>query len=66
MGDPFERFGPRSNADELSAGLGLAFVKRVVDAHHGQIAVQENPGGGTIFAIRLPLSQKDQAGRFPA
>jgi CHASE2 domain-containing sensor protein/signal transduction histidine kinase len=66
MGDPFERFGPRSDVDELSAGLGLAFVKRVVDAHHGQIAVQENPGGGTIFAIRLPLSQKDQAGRFPA
>jgi signal transduction histidine kinase/CHASE2 domain-containing sensor protein len=66
MDDPFARFGSRTTADEPSAGLGLAFVKRVVDAHHGQIAVTPNPDGGTIFVIRLPLSQIDQAERFPA
>lgn len=63
MAGPFARFGSRSNADGPSAGLGLAFVKHVVDAHHGQIAVQENPDGGTVFEIRLPLNQSDQAGR---
>lgn len=66
MDDPFARFGPRTNADEPSAGLGLAFVKRVVDAHHGQIEVRPNPDSGTIFVIRLPLSQTDQAERGTA
>jgi signal transduction histidine kinase len=64
--DPFARFGPRANAGEPSAGLGLAFVKRVVDAHHGQIAVNPNPDGGTIFVITLPISQKDQVKRLSA
>lgn len=62
MRDPFTRFGPRANSDGLSAGLGLTFVKRVVDAHHGQIEARPNPGGGTLFDIRLPLSQSDEAG----
>lgn len=66
MEDPFVRFGPRSNADEPSAGLGLAFVKRVVDAHHGQIEVMPNPDGGALFVIRLPLSQADRPQPFPA
>lgn len=55
--DPFTRFGPQSSSDAPSAGLGLAFVKRVVDAHHGQIEAKPNPAGGTIFEITLPLSQ---------
>ena len=59
--DPFTRFGSRSNADGPSAGLGLAFVKRVVDAHHGRIAVHANPGGGTVFEISLPLNQSGNA-----
>lgn len=63
---PFARFGPRTEADEPGAGLGLAFVKHVVDAHRGQISVEENPGGGTIFAITLPMNQKGPAGRASA
>jgi signal transduction histidine kinase/CHASE2 domain-containing sensor protein len=57
--DPFTRFGSRSSAHGPSAGLGLAFVKRVVDAHDGQIDVQPNPDGGTMFDIRLPLGEAD-------
>jgi CHASE2 domain-containing sensor protein/signal transduction histidine kinase len=55
--DPFARFGPRGTSDQPSAGLGLAFVKRVVDAHHGAIDTWPGPGGGTVFAVRLPLVQ---------
>ncbi|MBY0343030.1 MAG: CHASE2 domain-containing protein [Sphingomonadales bacterium] len=55
--DPFTRFGSRSNSEGPSAGLGLAFVKRVVDAHHGRIEVRPNAGGGTVFDIRLPVTQ---------
>ncbi len=38
-------------------GLGTKIVKDVVDLHHGQIRVDSEPGKGTTFHIRLPISQ---------
>jgi len=35
-------------------GLGLNFVKKVIDAHHGKITVNSIPGIGTEFRILLP------------
>jgi two-component system, OmpR family, phosphate regulon sensor histidine kinase PhoR len=35
-------------------GLGLNFVKKVVDGHHGKIIVNSLPGIGTEFKIMLP------------
>jgi len=35
-------------------GLGLNFVKKVVDSHHGKIVVNSLPGIGTEFKIMLP------------
>jgi signal transduction histidine kinase len=37
------------------AGLGLAVARGLVDAHHGQISVN-NQGAGCRFTVRLPLS----------
>jgi two-component system phosphate regulon sensor histidine kinase PhoR len=37
-------------------GLGLNFVKKVVDAHKGRILVNSLPGIGTEFKILLPYS----------
>lgn len=35
-------------------GLGLNFVKKVIDSHHGKIIVNSLPGIGTEFKISLP------------
>jgi two-component system phosphate regulon sensor histidine kinase PhoR len=35
-------------------GLGLSFVKRVIDAHHGTITINSIPGIGTEFKMLLP------------
>ena len=35
-------------------GVQLDKVKAIVDAHHGTIRMEDNPGGGSIFIITLP------------
>jgi signal transduction histidine kinase len=35
-------------------GLGLAFCREVAHAHGGSIWVEDRPGGGTSFLVRLP------------
>jgi two-component system phosphate regulon sensor histidine kinase PhoR len=48
-------FGFRSaTGDESGAGLGLSFVKRVVEMHKGQVRECGQPGLGSKFVIELP------------
>lgn len=39
-------------------GLGLTFCKLVTEAHGGEIWVTDNPDGGSIFNVTLPISQQ--------
>lgn len=41
------------------AGLGLAIVEQIVRVHDGTISIGQDPGGGAVFVIRLPLGQED-------
>jgi signal transduction histidine kinase len=40
------------------SGLGLAFARRVVEAHQGQVSLTSEQGRGTVVQVRLPLDMK--------
>ncbi|MBN2539207.1 MAG: hybrid sensor histidine kinase/response regulator [Deltaproteobacteria bacterium] len=40
--------------DQRGSGLGLAFCKRIMDAHGGKIDVSSEEGKGTTFVLRFP------------
>jgi signal transduction histidine kinase len=52
----FEMFTRGStSAGSAGSGIGLAFSRRVVERHGGTLTVDDAPGGGARFTLRLPL-----------
>ncbi|HWC96920.1 MAG TPA: HAMP domain-containing sensor histidine kinase [Candidatus Sulfopaludibacter sp.] len=52
--EPFYR-GQQTRAQRVvGTGLGLSLVKNTVERYHGTIQVNNSPGGGAQFTVRLP------------
>jgi signal transduction histidine kinase len=49
--EDFVRVDPSSSG----MGLGLAITKRLIQAHHGKIWVDSEPGRGSSFKFLLPM-----------
>jgi len=58
----FEKFGQTDSGGKHrhSTGLGLAFCRLAVEAHHGKIGLASEPGKGSTFWFTLPV--RDQSG----
>jgi nitrogen fixation/metabolism regulation signal transduction histidine kinase len=50
-------FEPYVTTKPRGTGLGLAIVKKIVDEHHGAVAIENRPSRGASVSVLLPLAK---------
>jgi two-component system nitrogen regulation sensor histidine kinase GlnL len=48
-------FYPFFTTKKQGSGVGLSMAKKIVNSHRGLIDVEDAPGGGALFTVRLPM-----------
>jgi signal transduction histidine kinase/ligand-binding sensor domain-containing protein/AraC-like DNA-binding protein len=64
LGRVFDKFYQTRSASRIAnpgTGIGLSFVKGLVELHQGTIGVRSKVGVGTTFTVRIPLIQPNNA-----
>jgi putative PEP-CTERM system histidine kinase len=51
-------FQPFKSTKKRGMGIGLFHSKMIVEAHHGRIDVESQPGKGSVFKVVLPVKQE--------
>ncbi len=60
--EPFQRGTARQRSGHGGAGLGLAIVQSITDAHDGTLRLAPRPGGGLRVTVQLPAAPAPVAG----
>jgi len=55
-----EPFYHGDHGDQGHIGLGLPIARGIIEAHQGKLTVEDTPGGGATFVIKLPLNEVKQ------
>jgi signal transduction histidine kinase len=53
--EPFVRLGKARTGSSRGAGLGLAIVASIAEAHTGRVSAERIEGGGLAVTVHLPL-----------
>lgn len=57
--DRFYRVDKARSRETGGTGLGLSIVRQMVTLHGGTVSVESQPGQGSLFTVRIPLSRKE-------
>jgi two-component system, sensor histidine kinase and response regulator len=55
--DKYKKVIGEQPKQKSTSGLGLPICKSIIEAHHGSITAESDPGNGAIFRFTLPVTE---------